>query len=666
MVNSKGEATMIEEQLLPKLGQQFAISKTQYEVTYSSIEGIRYAPIKGGEVKNTTAEKFEEISNLINFKYIGPPPSADISISHLTEKQQATMNYRLKYVRYINKHIWKIHSKNEVNALICQVAAQIKDRKPPSFSTVSRWTNKFISSGHNILSLVPESRLQGNRTPRLHPKAEGIITEIISEYYLSDNRYTATQIHQMVQGKLVDMMLDDDLDVKDVYLPSERTINRRIATTDLYQRELHRHGKYKANRKFKASCGQLITERILEVVEADGQLMDLLIIDPSTGEVIGRPYLTAIIDRYSRVILATEITFTPFSVPTVLKAMKSAISTDNGLPGGVFESLVVDNGCDYKSDSLKNFCFNIGVTNIVYAKPKTPNDKPFIESWFDTLNKSLIHRLPGTVFSSPEHRGDYKSSEFSTLSLEQLKDVLKDWLDIYHTNIHSGHGRMPIALWDESRHNCSIFTYSANDVDVIARTLVHKTISDGRIKHLNLKWYSNALSTLEQELKNSGKPAQVDVYVDELDLSCLYIKIPGEKAGFIKAMSTYPDYTEELTAYDHDLISQDLKAKGHKDIAKVGILELIIAKWELWKKVVSFGEEYGVRKIRRITEGNKMTTAEKKIQALIDKIAPESTSIESNDINELNDEIDECLDDNVLTVSKTFIIPHTLIGDSND
>jgi putative transposase len=263
---------------------------------------------------------------------------------------------------------------------------------------------------------------------------------------------------------------------------------------------------------------------------------------------------------------------------------------------------VVDNGGDYISGSLRYFCNNVG-TRIEYSSPREPNAKPHVERFFYTLNTKLIHIIPGTTFSNPTDRKDYTSEKYACITLPDLRKLIEEWVDTeYHPLIHQGHGRAPIKLWNESLKKHPVITYSNEDLDILARNVETRTISGGRIKAHHLKWYSHALATVEHDLRSRGIKPEVEVSIDETDLGHIYVRDPRDNKVIIRADSVTPEYADGLSLYEHNLIRNDLKNQGEKDIQHLGKYAREKARWKLWNKIVEYGEIFGKKQLARLKE----------------------------------------------------------------
>lgn len=596
----------------PSVGDRFTIKGIEFEVCFANFDTVRYAMVSGGQMANMPLPKFRQLIPCTE----DPHSTRSIAPRNQTDEDTASMNRVLHYVRGVMKLTHYPRSQKHIKPLIPDLAATLDDENPPGSSTIARWVKNHIQSDGNPICSVPRTRDRGYRRNYFDPIVENIIHTTIYKHKLTEQRLSDKDTHAIIVKNILDEFANNDTLPDGLLIPSERTINRRIADIDPYRKIKSRYGKYIADKKFKAAGKSLEATRILEYVEADGHILDVIIVDEETGEVIGRPWGTALIDRFSRVLLSFEITFIPFSTPTLLKAMKIAMGEkENGL-SGVFETLVVDNGSDYISSSLRYFCNKIGIT-IEYGSPRDPNSKAIVERFFKTLNTKLTHTLPGTTFSNPTDRGDYASEKYACMTLPDLKDIISEWVDTdYHTLIHEGHGRSPAKLWEESLKTNPVITYSQDDLEILARTVETCTISNGRVKRHYLQWYSHALATLEYDLRSKGIIPEVSVGVDETDLGHVYVQDPRDKYAVIRADSTTPQYADGLSLFEHKLIREELKKKGEKDIQHLGEYARQKARWKLWDKIVEYGERFSRKQLARLKES--MKGKKKDINALKD------------------------------------------------
>ena len=110
----------------------------------------------------------------------------------------------------------------------------------------------------------------------------------------------------------------------------------------------------------------------------------------------------------------------PSATKTLLVLKNMLMRPHRGLIGGLPTVVIPDNGCEFNNNALANFCNSFNITKSE-SQPYSPNNKAHIESFFKSLNESIIHKLKGTTYSSPLHRGDYDSIGNACYTLDTLE-----------------------------------------------------------------------------------------------------------------------------------------------------------------------------------------------------------------------------------------------------
>jgi transposase InsO family protein len=134
----------------------------------------------------------------------------------------------------------------------------------------------------------------------------------------------------------------------------------------------------------------------MEVAEIDHALLDKIVIrDPVSGR-HGHPWITVIIDVYSRKILGFSVTLAVGAKGELLGATSEsafAALADAILAYGKFEYLRFDQGADFMYP-VANAIERLGIKP--WPSPAySPWTKPFIERWFKTLKYDLLPSCPG-------------------------------------------------------------------------------------------------------------------------------------------------------------------------------------------------------------------------------------------------------------------------------
>lgn len=216
---------------------------------------------------------------------------------------------------------------------------------------------KLFRAGGTVMSLVERKpgRPEGHRV--LDDRREEIIRTTISRYYLTRNRPSVSQLVRDVQTNCLSVGLKR---------PHPRTIKVRLEDIDL-QKRAKRGGETKIAKDTRAVPGVLAASRPLQIVQVDHTKADIFVVDEETRQPIGRPWLTLAMDVCSRMVTGFYLTMdAPSRLSTSLCLLYSIFDKSAWLRereiseawpiAGLPDSLHVDNGADFRSQSFKRGC----------------------------------------------------------------------------------------------------------------------------------------------------------------------------------------------------------------------------------------------------------------------------------------------------------------------
>jgi putative transposase len=570
------------KQLL-RLGTRFVIRNEVFEIAHVDHSSIRYCSTNGGRPRTIPVLSFWQLEEEGVVGLLGDAVRADnigdqlLGLHQLSDDQFNAWNRQMKYVKSMFLCRLEPHSKENRRRTIERVAAETSDPKPPSPPTLSRWATAFTRSGGNAKVLVPRHDRKGPRYTKLPLEMEHVVGLRVREDYVEKAETSGAAVHANITGHLQELgLLNASLKA-----PSKATIYRRISSIDPYVIDHRRHGKRYADGRHRAAGQSWELSRPMEATMVDGHIIDVLIVDAETGEVLGRPYLVCLFDVYTRCVIGWYISLMPFCATTVLAAIKHACSRAPEMePGGVPERIIPDNGRDLASMAMRLFCTALFI-EIMPAKAYCPDDKAHLERFFRTFNMQVAHLLPGTTFSNPTERGEYDSHKMACCTLGELRDIFDKWLrTVYEVRIHSSTKRAPGLDWRDSQVQWPIAHHSLHELDVIARVTHSRKINNGRVLVDHLYYKSDALAALEVKGLRDVK-----VGVDELNLSYVFVAHPSDPLIHIRADACKAKYAHQLTQYEHDEVKKRLAEQTKKDLAELGEYAYEIARWELWKTI---------------------------------------------------------------------------------
>lgn len=251
--------------------------------------------------------------------------------------------------------------------------------------------------------------------------------------------------------------------------------------------------------------------RPLERVEIDHTRLDLFVIDPITKMPIGRPTLTLAIDKYSRMILGFYISFHGAGFLAVMHCLKHAILPKTYVKGvypsvehrwnvyGIPEMIVVDNGLEFHGDGFEDACLQLGMVPS-YCPVRKPWFKAIVERYFGTLNRRLLHGLPGTTFSNIFERGDYDPAKNAIIALDTLIEITHVFIiDYYSQRKHRGIKDIPAQRWDIAVQDYPpTLPARREDLQVLLGDVEYRTIQSNGIALFDLIYNDDVLARLRK------------------------------------------------------------------------------------------------------------------------------------------------------------------------
>ena len=373
-----------------------------------------------------------------NVAHCGPANSA------ISPQDNEVALLRLAYVREALK---VSNSRTYLERSIADVWNKIKNpAKAPSYSTVYLWKRRYQASNGDYRVLVNHTNAKGNRTNRYPSEVLQFCHQAIETKYLRPERNTVQKTLEDARIRVTEAN-KFRLPSLALPLPTRRLIKRMVDKIPAFDKHAERYGRESARKAFRFVRGHVVTEAPLERAELDHTQLDIIVVDDKTSKRIGRPYVTACIDDFSRCVLGIYVGFSQPSHQTVqlclndcyrpkfLKDEYPEIKSEWPAHGRM-RDLVVDGALEFHGTSLEQSCNSLGV-NLVISARRTPWFKGKIERFLGTLNRAVTEGVPGTTFRSIAEKGDYDSARHACITLSTLKKNIMQWIaDDYHQRPH--------------------------------------------------------------------------------------------------------------------------------------------------------------------------------------------------------------------------------------
>jgi putative transposase len=343
--------------------------------------------------------------------------------------------------------------------VVRRVSGEMATAKPPSWRTLARWISNWILCGERPDGLIPGQG--GNRTDRIGVGRD-LLRDTVERFYLVDSRPTATQVQRHVQVAFEDY--NQGLP-PEAHLPTpslQATLNQ-IREIDSYTIDYSREGARVALHRHRPVTSGPVSERINDAWEIDHTVVDAIVVDEETRLPIGRPWVTIILDRCSRMPMGMRIGFEPPSANTVLECLGMAVLPKDDLLAtipdltttwpcfGTPRVLITDQGKEFKSKVFLESCLMLGI-DVQHAPVLRAWYKGRVERFFRTLSQGVFQRVPGTTFSNIFQRNDEAIPErVAVTSLVELTQYTVRFLtQIYMRRPHRAlGGQSPLAIWND-------------------------------------------------------------------------------------------------------------------------------------------------------------------------------------------------------------------------
>ncbi|MGA2493716.1 MAG: transposase family protein [Roseiarcus sp.] len=411
----------------------------------------------------------------------------------------------------------------------CTAASQ----KPTSVTSFRRWLRTYLRAPDDLFVLAPQFRRAGRR---LGPDAaaETIIQEMIDEQIMQKVPISGQDLYDLVINKIDEVAkLDKSLAI---IRPSRATVYRRLAAQDDYQKLKTQAGSRQAYDKYGNVMPGPLEHMPLGVVEIDHSRFNCQAVTKD-GVVIGRPWVSAAIDRCTRATLAVILTFDPPSTATVLLLLKMIILGKDDLlkqyPSikhawpclGLPRFIVCDNGVEFHSKDFQDALDELRI-GVLYCPTRCPEMKGRAERWFLTLQKGVVDILPGTTFSRIGDKTDRDPAMDASIELDRLTGhVYRFNVDTYLQRKHSGMRQAPIKVWEDKTALHPVrLPASRKDVDLACLRVDWRTIQRQGVEINGFFYQSRELSLIRISQKALGK---VEVRWNPLDLGSIYVR--GQK-----------------------------------------------------------------------------------------------------------------------------------------
>ncbi|WP_419206692.1 Mu transposase C-terminal domain-containing protein [Photobacterium leiognathi] len=490
-------------------------------------------------------------------------------ISAFPDKIAAEISFRLNILCLLNLKCKKIVPKSiEPHRVELQ---RNHDRKIPSAITIYRWWLTFRESQYNPISLAPDFKSRGNREAKVPALVDAIMEQAV-ESVISGRKVNIYSAYKHVRRKIRQYNLK--YGTKYEY-PAYESIRKRVKKKTPFEVLAAKKGERVAKREFRRMGKRILTSSVLERVEIDHTVVDLFAVHKEHRIPLGRPWLTQLVDCYSKAVIGFYLGFEPPSYVSVSLALKNAIQRKDDLVSsyesienewlcyGIPDLLVTDNGKEFLSKAFDKACESL-LINVHQNKVETPDNKPNVERHYGTINTSLLDDLPGKAFSQYLQREDYDSVGEATLTLDEIKEIYLIWLiDIYHQKPNKRGTNCPNIAW---KRGCEAwepqeFSGTKEELDFKFAIVDHK-----QLNKVGITVYNGLVYSSERLAKYRGRKGnhKVQFKYNPECMATIWVLDQDENEYFTVPAIDYK-YASSVSLWQHKYNMKHLEELNSKD-----------------------------------------------------------------------------------------------------
>ena len=459
----------------------------------------------------------------------------------------------------LEKALTKYHWVEQYKASAAKQAKNVIDGNRPSTRTIRRWLAAYERAkhayGNGLLGLLPRTKARGNQDARLSQSTLEVLERSIKEDYLSIVAPTIRWAYAAFVRRCEESSVDSC---------SYETYRRAIREIPSEKSLTVREGWKSADRAVHPVANDASVpvhgDRPWEVAHVDHTQMDIQLVSFLDGRVLGRPWISVLIDAFSKMVLAFVLSFEGPSARSLMNLFRDCVRRHNRLPSAV----VSDRGAEFLGTYYETFLASYGITKID-RPPGRPRHGAPIERFFGVMNNQLTLSLPGNTKANKLGRSQVKShapESHASLSPEQLMSLIETWIsDSYHQTPGRGTLQSPNNIYHEGMVAAGGRSHMRVEYDekFILDTLLTpsaptRSVRRGRpIRFNHLDYYSADLATLKSE------KAKAFVRYDPYDASYIVAEINN---NVYRLASTSP-IVRRLSEVGVVLMHEELSFLGH-------------------------------------------------------------------------------------------------------
>lgn len=421
--------------------------------------------------------------------------------------------------------------------------------KRPALTTYKDWRRKLEELDGNPIALMDRRKGSGNRTERFDPDQLQLMMPSVVGYMCEARPSMLHQYGCMLSDFFVENQKRHKQGLLGIEPPSRSAFCRRIKKIDAFLKYALRHGIAEANKKFRSmgkGLGVIQPGRRSEIDGWEVELQTLVADLPEWKELseqerkklkTRRIKIIVIIDAATRCVTGIHLGLTE-DTDGALAGFRLSVENKDELAknldlkspwpmysGGTMSS---DNGV-YVSDEASLVALDAfgGVQRAVVGVPWL---RGRIERFFKTIAQKFLAFFTGRTFSNTVEKGDYDSEARASITEDELRDLLIQWIvDVYHHDYHDGIGMTPYKAWFVlGEKNPPPPPMDQGRIAAIFGVIIDRHVHGDGVHFWKQKYNSE---DLQLAMRRIGVGELVRMRVDTSNLGAVAVEVPVNEKG---------------------------------------------------------------------------------------------------------------------------------------
>ena len=518
--------------------------------------------------------------------------------------------------------------------------------------TIQRWLSDHNFAkrvfGNGYVGLLPKPNL-GNRKAKLPSEVRAILDERIEDSYLTPKQKTITTVWGEVNLKCEE---------KGFTTVSYKAFCRAVKKLLKNKKILKRKGKRAAyqHKEFYWELTQTTPrhgERPFHIAHIDHTELDIEIVDSKTGKVLGRIYLTLLIDAFSRTVLAFYLSFESPSKLACMMVVRECVKRHGRLP----QIIVVDGGKEFSgtySETLLAFYECTKKTR----PPAEPRFGSVLERLFGVTNTKFIYNLQGNTQIMKNVRQVTKSVNPKNLAIWTLgkfhEYISVFFYEIYNSEIeHPALNKTPQEEFLDGMEKFGKRETRLIPYDESFKIMTLPPILRGEVKASSQSGVTvNYINYFCDDFRHPEiDGAKVAVRYDPLDVGIVYALV---RKRWVKCYSDYYKVFKGRSEKELSRATKEIKKKRELSGGSRKLSAIIIARFlrSAEAEEILLKQRMKDRETRRINEGVNYSKIDEPIVSSKSSEAAEKIGV-INDV--VNEAIEESNDVSLDSSTENFI-----------